>query len=263
MDIEDNNNSGSGAAAASEAALTPAERERLRKQRERAAEARELIRQGMGRAVEDEEAYVREVAGEAGGRGFEVVPAEDVSEGSDDESGEEEEEEGGEGGSLAGPEPLSRASEASLRDELKALDRVRVGSAEHAKLLALGSLMMRHSGAKAVLDSAYNRYAYPERGEELPAWFADDEVKFNKPQLPVTKAMVDKIRQQYQDLATKPMKKVAEARARKRKRAQQQLKKVKARMENAMEDETLERAKLRVRAARRRALAGEPRTHPL
>lgn len=40
-----------------------------------------------------------------------------------------------------------------------------------------------------LVDDAYNRYAHNDT--DLPRWFADDESKHNKKQLPVTKDMVN------------------------------------------------------------------------
>jgi AdoMet-dependent rRNA methyltransferase SPB1 len=50
----------------------------------------------------------------------------------------------------------------------------------------------------------------------LPAWFVEDEKKHNVAQLPVTKAEVEYFKEQLQAINTRPMKKLAEARARKR-----------------------------------------------
>ena len=47
-----------------------------------------------------------------------------------------------------------------------------------------------------------------------------DESKHNRPQMPVTKEMVQAIKAELSDLAAKPIKKVLEARGRKRKKAQ-------------------------------------------
>ena len=90
----------------------------------------------------------------------------------------------------------------------------------------MGKLMLSHSKAKSMVDASYNRFAWAD-DEDLPSWFADDQRRHNRPQLPVTKEMVNRIRRQYQDLAEKPIKKVAEARARKRKRAVEKLQKAK------------------------------------
>lgn len=185
---------------------------------------RDLLRQGAGRAAEDEEGYLADVAaGDADSKGkkvgFTTVPADQ-------------------------PRPAGEA-ESEYATELQRLEKARPGTQEHAELLALGTMMLKDSKAKEVVDNAYNRFAYPEDETELPHWFADDERRFNKPQMPVTAEMVARIRQRYTDLAEKPIKKVAEARDRKRRRLQAKVSNLKAKMANAMDDETTERTKLR------------------
>lgn len=51
----------------------------------------------------------------------------------------------------------------------------------------------------------------------------DDESKHYRPQLPVPEELVAKMKERYMQLATKPIQKVAEARARKNKRARGKL----------------------------------------
>ena len=74
------------------------------------------------------------------------------------------------------------------------------------------------------------RYAWNDPSD-LPEWFVDDEAKHYRPQLPVPKALMDSFKQRFTDLTTKPIKKVAEARARKRKRAGDKLKAAKKKAE--------------------------------
>ncbi len=100
-------------------------------------------------------------------------------------------------------------------------------SDDHAELLALGTMMLRKSKAKALVDASYNRYATNDP-QDLPDWFRDDEAKHHRPQLPVPPALIAKIKAKHMSLAEKPIKKVAEARARKSKRASAALKAAKA-----------------------------------
>lgn len=50
----------------------------------------------------------------------------------------------------------------------------------------------------------------------LPEWFLDDEGKHNKPNLPVTKEAMNQLREKIKALNARPIKKVAEAKARKK-----------------------------------------------
>ena len=113
------------------------------------------------------------------------------------------------------PQPFDSRSYDSDEEYYDANDR--------ATTLALGTLMLRQSRKKALLDSSYNRYSWND-SKDLPSWFLDDEMKHNKPQLPVPSALIDQIKGKFNLTGTKEIKKVAEARARKRKRAMNKLK---------------------------------------
>ncbi|GLD93750.1 hypothetical protein PINS_up002355 [Pythium insidiosum] len=95
---------------------------------------------------------------------------------------------------------------------------------DRAKTLALATMMIRKSNAKDMIDASYNRYAWNDSGD-LPDWFVDDEEKHYRPQLPIPKKLLDQMKERFMEMATKPIKKVAEARARKNR---QQMKKLKA-----------------------------------
>lgn len=95
-------------------------------------------------------------------------------------------------------------------------------SDDHARTLALGTMMLRRSKEKALVDASYNRYAWNDP-EDLPDWFRDDEHRHHRPQLPIPPELIEKIKARFVALSTKPIKKVAEARARKSKRAKQKL----------------------------------------
>jgi len=91
-----------------------------------------------------------------------------------------------------------------------------------AETLALGTMMLRKSKAKALVDASYNRYSWNDP-EGLPDWFVDDENKNYRPKLPIPPALIAKIKEKQMALSEKPIKKVAEARARKSKRAKVKL----------------------------------------
>lgn len=95
-------------------------------------------------------------------------------------------------------------------------------SDDHARTLALGTMILRKSKEKAMVDASYNRYAWNDPGD-LPDWFVDDENKHYRPQLPIPPALIEKMKAKYLHLATKPIAKVAEARARKSKMAKAKL----------------------------------------
>lgn len=110
----------------------------------------------------------------------------------------------------------------------------------HAELLALGRLMRKHSSAKALVDASYNRYAFDDKADELPAWFSSDERRHYRPQLPVTKAEVDAVRERFREIAARPVAKVAEARARKRMQVEKKAAKLKRQAEGLQDSEEVQ-----------------------
>jgi AdoMet-dependent rRNA methyltransferase SPB1 len=95
-------------------------------------------------------------------------------------------------------------------------------SDDYARTLALGTMMLRKSKAKALVDASYNRFAWNDP-EGLPDWFVDDENRHYRPQLPIPPELMAKMKEKMLALSTKPIAKVAEARARKNKRAKTKL----------------------------------------
>ena len=91
-----------------------------------------------------------------------------------------------------------------------------------AKTLAIGTMILRPSRTKAFVDASYNRYAWNDP-QNLPEWFMDNEQKHYCPQLPIPKQLLYKIKEKMANLASKPIKKVAEARARKSKHLQKKI----------------------------------------
>ena len=71
-------------------------------------------------------------------------------------------------------------------------DNEQYDSHDRAMTLALGTLMLRRSREKALVDASYNRFTWNDQ-KDLPAWFLDDEMKHNKPQLPVPEALLDQV----------------------------------------------------------------------
>lgn len=112
-------------------------------------------------------------------------------------------------------------------------------SDENAMHLSLAKMLTKKSTRRKLLDSSYNRYAFSDDQQNLPAWFVNDEKEHFRPQLPITKAMVERMKKEKLDLTNKPIKKVAEARLRKRKRLGQRLDAAKKKVSSILENEDL------------------------
>lgn len=63
---------------------------------------------------------------------------------------------------------------------------------DRTRTLALGTMMLRHSKKKALVDASYNRFAWNDP-KNLPSWFVDDEMRHNKPQLPIPNALLEQV----------------------------------------------------------------------
>lgn len=86
-----------------------------------------------------------------------------------------------------------------------------------AEVLALARKMIRAKGRQSILDAAYNRYAFHD--DNLPEWFEEDEEKHMRPLPPVTPEEIEAEKARLRAIDARPIKKVAEAKARKKKRA--------------------------------------------
>jgi len=116
---------------------------------------------------------------------------------------------------------------------------------EKAEQLALGTLMLRRSRKKALVDASYNRFTWND-SKDLPSWFVDDERQHNKPQIPIPPALLEQIKTKFQMTGTKSIRKVVEAKDRKKKHAQAKLKAAKKSATSLAENsEMSEKQKLR------------------
>jgi AdoMet-dependent rRNA methyltransferase SPB1 len=185
-------------------------------------EARALIKAGMGAGT-----------GEKESSGFEVVSAADTKKA---------------GNLLPILDPREYNSENEDYD-----------SDDYAETLALGTMMLRKSKAKSLVDASYNRFAWNDP-EGLPDWFQDDEGKNYRPQLPIPPELMAKMKEKFMSLATRPITKVAEARARKNKRASSKLSAAKKKAETlANSSEMSEAMKLK---AISKAMRGNDASRP-
>lgn len=85
-------------------------------------------------------------------------------------------------------------------------------------------LVNRETTKTHLINDGFTRYSLNSK-DGLPSWFLDDEAKYYKPNLPITKDAVRALREKQRALDSRPIKKVAEAKARKKLKAAQRLEK--------------------------------------
>jgi AdoMet-dependent rRNA methyltransferase SPB1 len=91
-------------------------------------------------------------------------------------------------------------------------------------------LVNREKTKTQLINEGFNRYSLNSK-EGLPSWFLDDEAKYYKANIPVTKEAMAALRAKQRALDARPIKKVAEAKARKKLRAEQRLEKARKKAE--------------------------------
>lgn len=96
-----------------------------------------------------------------------------------------------------------------------------------AETRALAKVMLRKKARTEIMDATYNRYATFDDESELPEWFAADEKKHFRPNLPITKAEVLEEKKALKAYNERPSKKVTEAKARKKRRLAKAMDKIK------------------------------------
>ncbi|CAL8309624.1 unnamed protein product [Lota lota] len=88
-----------------------------------------------------------------------------------------------------------------------------------AEGLALGcQIASSKKRGRDLMDDSFHRFANSEGQWEVPEWFFDDERKHRKKPVPVTQEMVDEFKQKWKEINARPIKRVAEAKARKKRR---------------------------------------------
>ncbi|KAL6108019.1 ftsj3 [Pungitius sinensis] len=88
-----------------------------------------------------------------------------------------------------------------------------------AEGLALGChIATSKKRTRDLIDGSFHRFASSEQQWDIPEWFLDDELKHRRKPVPVTKEMVEEFKQKWKEIDARPIKRVAEAKARKKRR---------------------------------------------
>ncbi|XP_016060001.1 PREDICTED: pre-rRNA processing protein FTSJ3 [Miniopterus natalensis] len=98
--------------------------------------------------------------------------------------------------------------------------------------LALGAIIASSKKAKRdLIDNSFSRYTFNEDEGELPEWFVQEEKQHRIRQLPIDKKEVEHYRKRWREINARPIKKVAEAKARKKRRMLKKLEQTKKKAE--------------------------------
>ena len=111
-----------------------------------------------------------------------------------------------------------------------------------AETVAIAKLMLRKKDRDNIIDASYNRYVFEDSKNAMPVWFMEDEEKHNKPQLPVTREMIEAEKERLKDFNVKTPKKVLEARARKKNKIAKKLDKLKRKAQVIVNQEDISEA---------------------
>ncbi|KAG5652171.1 hypothetical protein H0H81_006011 [Sphagnurus paluster] len=114
--------------------------------------------------------------------------------------------------------------EGENEDELKQAKIRKLGLVTPEAVTIAQQLVNRETTKTKLINDGFNRYSLNSK-DGLPSWFLDDEAKFYKPNLPITKEAVRALREKQRALDARPIKKIAEAKARKKFKAHQRLEK--------------------------------------
>ncbi|KAI7869437.1 Spb1 C-terminal domain-containing protein [Spinellus fusiger] len=113
--------------------------------------------------------------------------------------------------------PLNEIDWDGAEDEnSKAMRRAQENGLITAEAITLArQLANKEKTAADLIDQGFTKEAFRDK-DGAPVWFLDDEKKHNRPHLPVTKEAVHALKEKLKALNARPIKKIAEAKARKK-----------------------------------------------
>jgi AdoMet-dependent rRNA methyltransferase SPB1 len=107
-----------------------------------------------------------------------------------------------------------------------------------AEAMTLAQQLVNRERTKTqLIDEGFNRNTSMVGGDGLPTWFIDDEQRHFRNNIPVTKEAVAAIREKLRALNARPIKKIAEAQARKKMRTIRRIEKTRAKAQGINDDE--------------------------
>ncbi|TSK53739.1 pre-rRNA processing protein FTSJ3 [Bagarius yarrelli] len=101
-----------------------------------------------------------------------------------------------------------------------------------AEGLALGAqIATSKKRRRDLIDDSFHRFSSSQDSGEIPVWFLDDERKHRKKPIPVTREMVEEYKQKWKEINARPIKRLAEAKARKKRRMLKKMEQAKKKAE--------------------------------
>ncbi|GAA5865901.1 hypothetical protein JCM3774_005517 [Rhodotorula dairenensis] len=128
--------------------------------------------------------------------------------------------------------------EAEEKAEIEKAERIAKLGLTTAEAMTLAQQLVNQERTRTQLvDEGFNRHTDVVGGDGLPSWFIDDEQRHFRHNIPITKDAVQAIRDKQRELNARPIKKVAEAKARKKMRTIRRIEKTKAKAQGINDDE--------------------------
>ncbi|KAJ1737527.1 AdoMet-dependent rRNA methyltransferase spb1 [Coemansia sp. Benny D160-2] len=174
----------------------------------------------------------------AGGVDLANVTDDEESEDAMESEGVNEDESDDDGFEVMSVDDDGDPNDVELKDEERQAD---YDLATPEAMTMIRDLANRKTTKHDLIDKHFNRYTFNDSAG-LPEWFVDDENKNNKPMLPVTKEAVRMLREKLRALDARPIKKVAEARARKKMRVAKRVANMQKKAENVIANEDMTEA---------------------
>ena len=134
-------------------------------------------------------------------------------------------------------QPTKQDKKAAKKDGFEVVPKDKT---ENLKLnltgLAMGAAMVSsRKRRREVIESGYHRYMFND--ENLPTWFVKDEAKHQRTNLPVTKGEIQEYRLKMKAVDANPIRKIAEAKARKKRKMMKRLERARKKAETINETE--------------------------
>ncbi|TNY21216.1 Spb1 C-terminal domain-containing protein [Rhodotorula diobovata] len=166
----------------------------------------------------------------------------DEEDGAEEEESDEESDDDFDGARPTFEEDEAMEEEADIdaqeKEEIEKAERIAKVGLTTAEAMTLAQQLVNRERTKTQLvDEGFNRHTDVVGGDGLPTWFIDDEQRHFRHNIPVTKDAVQAIRDKQRALNARPIKKVAEAKARKQMRKIRRIEKARNKAQGINDDE--------------------------